>query len=197
MPKNVYKLASGEIVPGCTTICNQLDKPALMNWAWECGKKGIDWKEERDTAGGIGTEVHDMVMKFWTGEAVKLEGEIQTTCFQNFMKWWATHKKIDLILAEEPLVSEKYRFGGQPDFFIKTNNKRVLCDLKTSKGIWENYWYQLAGYDILLREHGYKPQEYEILRLGKDGSWEVQTRKELTKEKRIFRHLLGIYYDRR
>ena len=53
MPKNIYKLKSGEIVPGVTTIIGQLDKPGLLDWAWRLGKEGKDWREERDSAGSL------------------------------------------------------------------------------------------------------------------------------------------------
>jgi len=51
MPANKYTLKDGTPIPGVTTVCNQLDKPQLLDWAWKLGKKGKDWREQRDSAG--------------------------------------------------------------------------------------------------------------------------------------------------
>ncbi len=198
MPKNIYKLKDETIVPGVTTVCNQLDKPQLLDWAWRLGKEGKDWREQRDSAGDIGTLVHQMVLDFWLGKAVNRDDATVAKCFQSFLKWVNEEKIMPLpIVVEIQLVSEKLKFGGQPDALLKINGKYRLQDVKTGNGIYENYWYQLAGYDILLEENGYKVDEYQILRIGKDGSLEAPIRTELKREKRIFKHLLAIYYDRR
>lgn len=197
MPANIYKLSDGTRVPGCTTICGQLDKPALLDWAWNWGRKGKDWREERDSAGDRGTDVHEMIMKFWREEEVAMVGDIQTACFGLFLKWLKGHT-VEPVLLEIPLVSERFKFGGQPDLYAIIDHKQTLLDVKTSKAIYENNWYQLAGYDILLREErGERSKQYAILRLGQDGSFEYVVRKELKKEKRIFKDLLDIYYQRK
>lgn len=212
MPANIYRLENGTRVPGCTTICGQLDKPALLDWVHKIGfdaalelleedyplvyKDARTWQSVRDSAGDKGTDVHDMIMRFWKGEEVVMVGDIQTKCFGNFLEWLKTHETTPALI-EEAMVSEKFKFGGQPDLYADINDKLVLLDIKTSKAIYENNWYQLAGYDILLREHGYRPQEYAILRLGQDGSFEYVVRTELKREKRIFKDLLDIYYQRK
>ena len=195
MPKNIYRLQDGTVVPGCTTIVSQLDKPQLIQWAWKLGTEGKDWKEERDSAGDIGTQVHDMVLAFLSGDEPKTpDNDTVTQCFSKFLTWW--HKQVGFndgmeIITESPFVSEKYGFGGQPDIFLIT--KRRIIDVKTSNGIYENYWLQLAGYDILLRDNGYKPKEYQILWLPKDDRFDAPIRTDLKKEKEIFKHLVGIY----
>ena len=87
MPRNIYKTTDGTVVPGVTTICGQLDKPNLIQWAWKLGTENKPWQEERDAAGDWGTDVHDMIMKFWKGEEVVMSGKIQTRCFEQFLKW--------------------------------------------------------------------------------------------------------------
>lgn len=202
MPKNIYKLKDGTIVPGCTTICNQLDKPQLIDWAWKLGQQGIDWREQRDSAGDTGTLVHEMIMTYLRDNAVDVSTppDVVYDCFKKFDDWWLKNVGLrgEVELVEEPLVSEKLRFGGQPDLYIIIDDrKRRLIDIKTSNGIYENYWYQLAGYGILLKENGYRVDEYQILWLPKDNRFDCPIRTDLRKEKRIFKHLLGIYYDRR
>lgn len=196
MPANKYYTSDGVLRPGVTTLTGQLNKPALLRWVAKVTKEGKDYEEERDSAGDRGTDVHDMIMRFWKGEEVAMVGDIQTRCFERFLDW-LEGETILPILLEQPLISEKLGFGGQFDLFAEISRKHTLLDVKTSKAIYENNWYQLAGYDILLREHGYKPKQYAILRLGQDGSFEYVVRTELKKERRIFKHLLGIYYERR
>ena len=198
MPANRYELKDGTRVPGVTTIVNQLDKPQLLDWAWRLGKEGKDWREERDSAGDIGTLVHEAVLKALTGEdkCPTFGDEIILKCFDKFIDWWGDMGFPAIELAEKALISEGLQFGGQPDLVYEYDNKLRLCDIKTSNGIYDSYWYQLAGYDILLKENGYKVDEYQILWLPKDDRFDCPIRTDLRREKRIFKALLEIYKNR-
>lgn len=198
MPANQYYSKTRELLPGCTTVCNILDKPQLLDWAWKLGQEGKDWREQRDSAGDVGTLVHQIILDFWKGRAIKTNklDVASKKCLEAFLAW-VKPSQFSPVILEQPFVSEKLKFGGQPDALFKVDGKYRLQDIKTSKGIWENYWYQLAGYDILLRENGYKVDEYQILRIGKDGSLEAPIRMELNREKEIFKHLLAVYKLRR
>ena len=203
MPKNIYRNSKGEVLPGVTTIINQLDKPALIQWAWKLGKEGKDWKAERDSAGDIGTLVHELVMSYWTKEEVDLSGytleqcDMARTCAEKIHSW-TDLEDIEPILVEIPLVSEVYKFGGQPDLYAKVNGRNRLIDIKTSSGIYDSHWLQDAAYGILLRAaRGFKVDEYQILWLPKDNRFDCPIRTDLRKEQKIFRHLLGIYQLRR
>jgi hypothetical protein len=202
VPRNTYRLKDNTIVPGVTTIIGQLDKPQLVDWAWKLGKEGKDWREQRDSAGDIGTQVHEAVLASLRGEVdIKFTGDFAhqaLSCYEKFIDWWFDMAAPLIVTMESPFVSEKLSFGGQPDLLYLTNNSKfVLCDIKTSGGIYESHWLQLAGYAILLEENGYKVDEYQILWLPKDNRFDDPIRTDLRKEKRIFKHLLGIYYDRR
>ena len=195
MPKNIYKLKDGTLVPGVTTIINQLDKPALIQWAWKLGKEGKDWKTERDSAGDIGTLVHEIIMEFLSGGQFpdSMPSPIDK-CIDNFEGWY--EKEIGFcepkMIIEQPLVSEKYGFGGQPDIFIADGNR--LIDIKTGgKWVYPEWWIQLAGYSILLQEAGYKVKSYQILWLPKDGKFDCPIRTDLRKEKKKFKLLLEYY----
>ena len=197
MPANIYKTNSGQTVPGVTTIIGQLDKPALIQWAWNLGKEGKDWKEQRDSAGDIGTLVHEAVMRFLREQSCEdIDDDRVGKCYDKFVYWWADIPA-EPRLVEIPLVSERLQFGGQPDLIYRHKGKLILCDIKTSNGIYDSFWLQLAGYDILLRENGYKVDEYQILWLPKDDRFGCPIRTDLRKEKKIFKHLLEIYQLRR
>jgi len=201
MPANIYKLKDGTIVPGVTTIINQLDKPALVQWAWKLGKEGKDWKTERDSASDIGTKVHGLIMMWLQNADIDDANmtDIESKCLQKFVDYFFNELGYPLVeCSETAYVSERHKFGGQPDLlYLSNDSKYVLCDIKTSNGIYDSYWLQLAGYDILLRENGYKVDEYQILWLPKDGRFGCPLRKNLTKEKKIFKHLLEIHKLRR
>ena len=192
MPRNTYRLASGEIVPGVTTICNIMGKgEPLMDWVAKVTKEGKDWRQERDSAGDTGTIVHEVIMNFLTGEELPSYSDpVVDKCFDKFKKWWKS-QPVSSMLVEKPLVSERYGFGGQFDLYIEDEKK--IVDIKTSNGIYDSYWIQLAGYDILLKEHGYKVDEYQILWLPKDDRFDCPIRTDLRKEKQVFRHLLAIW----
>lgn len=204
MPANIYKLKDETRVPGVTTICNQLDKPQLLDWAWKLGKRGIDWREERDSAGDTGTLVHKLILKFLCGEFVDMSLPIYEPvvqgCYNKFLEWWGWEmvQYRPTLITETPLVSEQLKFGGQPDIYVMgLGKKNRLIDIKTSGGIYDSYWYQLAGYAILLKENGYKVDEYQILWLPKDDRFDCPIRTDLRREKKIFKHLLEVYKLRR
>ena len=163
------------------------------------------WKSRRDTAGAKGTDVHAIIMHYLIGGLVgKFEDPITERCFQKFVAWWEKQKFKDApcakypdLIMEKPFVSEKLRFGGTPDIIVG----RRLIDIKTGgktlydrNGKWiHNDWlYQLAGYDILLRENGIKCTEYQILWIPKIDDF-ADPMIDLGGEKQIFKYLLGIY----
>ena len=201
MPRNIYRLKNGEIVVGVTANCNQLDKPGLLDWAWRLGVQGKGWREERDSAGDIGTNVHDMILSFLKGEEVAVVGDVERRCFKKFLDWPVT---LEPILIEVPLVSEKLKFGGQPDYYGHVDAVLEIVDFKTgsfdhrNQCFYETVRYQLAGYKLLLEEHGYKVERCRGVYLPKDsGEVYEEVMDDLRKETRIFKNLLKIYYDRR
>jgi len=216
MPKNIYRNKAGEILPGTTTICNQLGKgEGLMNWSHKIAYESTielthelwvryggseklyipkyedikKWQAERDSAGDIGTLVHKMVMDFLSGEEVIIStDDIAAKCYHKFLDWWIEEARDfePTLIIEQPLVSEELGFGGQPDIYVE--NKGRIIDIKTSNGIYDSHWIQLAGYGLLR-----KAKEYQILWLPKHGGFACPIRTDLRKEKKIFRHLLEIH----
>lgn len=120
---------------------------------------------------------------------------IAEKCFQKYLDWEKEHD-IQPILLEAQLVSEKYKFGGTLDNYCLLDEIPTLIDYKTSKAIYEDYFYQLAGYKILLEEYGHPVEQCLILRIGRDEAegFEVCNRDNLEVEKQIFLHCLGIYH---
>jgi hypothetical protein len=168
----VYRVADGTRVPSVTTYLGILGKPALIDWAWQLGVQGLDYKKVRDQSGDTGTLVHYLVLCYLTKQEPSLEdytqGEISTSILpmSKFDDWKQQHE-LAPVLTETPLVSESYRYGGTPDFYGTVDGKLTLLDFKTSGAIYPENFYQLAAYKQLLEEAGHTVDEVAILRIGK------------------------------
>lgn len=160
-----YFNKDGVMVPGCTTITGLLDKSGpLIWWAWKLGKQNVKPNEYRDELAEAGTLAHYLVMCELTdtepeaeylAEFSQLNRDRADNALISFYNWLKLHK-IEPILSETPLVSEKWQFGGTLDIYAKIDGLLTLLDLKTSKAIYDNHYTQTAGYYKLLLENGYK-----------------------------------------
>lgn len=197
-----YKNKAGERVPGVTTILGELAKPALIHWSWKLGIQGLDYKTFRDDLADIGTLAHRMIMCHIKGDTLAQEDYTPTqiskaeNCFLKYLEWERQHK-VEGILVEEPMVSELYGYGGTPDFFGNIDGQLVVMDFKTGKGIYDEYWYQVAAYGQLVEEvsgvsniHGYR-----VLNIGRDETENFieEQRRGVAREFDIFLSALRIY----
>ncbi len=195
-----YKNKAGKGVPGVTTILNILNKPALVPWANKLGLNGIDVKKYVDDKADIGTLAHYLVLCHLTGEEPDTSEYSQKqidqaeNCILSFLDWEKSNP-IKPILLETPLVSEVYQFGGTIDIYADIRGDKVLIDLKTGKGIYDNMFYQLAAYYLLLKENGHSVDYSMILNIGRDEteSFDMKKRVDLSTEALIFSHALSIY----
>ena len=195
-----YKLRSGEIVPGVTTICGLRAKPFLVPWANKLGLRGIDSTKYVDEKADIGSLAHLMVQNHLqnkstdTSEYSQFVIDQANNCYMKFLNWEKKHT-LEPIFLEKELVSEGERFGGCIDYYGKVDGVLELLDFKTAKAIWNEVDYQLAGYEILLESEFLEVNNRRILRIGRteDEGFEEKERRDLTLQKVIFRALLTIY----
>jgi len=70
-----------------------------------------------------------------------------------------------------------------------------LLDFKTGKGIWPEYFYQLAAYRQLAKEQGHKIEHARILRIGREENegFEERLATRFDNEFKLFTHCLSIY----
>jgi hypothetical protein len=177
----VYKLADGTRVPGVTTICGVMDKPALVKWANNLGLQGIDSAKYVDALADSGTLAHYMAECSLIGAAPdpsyldefsKVDHDRAETSLIKFWDWQKAHE-IRVIGHEMMLVSETLRVGGTCDIYAEVDGVLALVDLKTCKALYggaDEKWTQVAGYGLILEEKGYKVQEEYILRIGREES---------------------------
>ena len=194
-------IAHGMIMSHLTGVLNAvLAKPALLDWAYNCGLQDIDYRTVRDQAGGIGTIAHGMIMSHLTGREFDKsdysEKDISAAENSLIKYWdWEKGKSVKPVLAETPLVSELYQYGGTIDYLAEINGEITLIDFKTGKGIYPEMFYQVAAYSQLLLENGHLVKDARILRIGRDEQegFEERAIGNLGKYLELYLHALAIY----
>lgn len=193
----IYKDAANHRVPSVTTILGVLAKPALIKWAHGLGLKGIDMAGYVDELAGIGTLAHRMILDHLRGDETDtasyspVQVDLAENCFLKYLEWERQHA-VEPLMVETPLVADELGFGGTADFYGMIDDQLCLMDFKTGKGIYDDYWYQLGGYSLLLVE---RPSCYRILNIGRDESerFVEEQREDIDAEREVFLHALAIY----
>jgi len=203
MPTQPYLLKDGSRVPGVTTILGRFKEAGgLIHWAWQLGKDGKDYREERDKAADAGTLAHAAVDAWIHKQEFAFSGQPEIVAkaqksFGAFLEW-ADQTQLKATHTEMPLVSEKHKFGGTFDALL-VKGKRAMGDWKTSNGVYLEYLAQIAAYGILWDEHF--PDEpidggFHLLRFDKEyGDFHAHWWGELEAGKRYFLHLRAAYED--
>jgi len=195
-----YRLLDGTIVPGVTTILSILAKPALYRWNNEMGLKGIETAKYVDEKAEIGTLAHQMIADYLRGvptdtdEYSKFQIDQAENSLLSFFEWEKSHH-IEPVFIEEPMISERHKFGGTLDCVGTIDSELWLIDFKTSGGIYPEMLVQVAAYVHLAYEHELDIQKVRILRIGRtaDEGFEDRPVNNLGKRWEIFQHCLAIY----
>lgn len=198
-------LLEGNPVPGVTTVLGMLNKPALLYWAWDLGQKGIDYRKAKDAAADVGTITHWLIechLKGFepdTSEFAPADLSKAENAVIKFMTWWDM-QGFAVIESETQIVSHD-GYGGTLDIIARDREGKIcLVDLKTSKGIYDEYWTQVAAYGKLWNENQLDSiDRYIICRIGKeaeDADFEIQERTNLDQHVEFFSHLLKAYQTR-
>jgi hypothetical protein len=180
-----YLNAKGEELPGVTTVLDILGKPALIYWAWNQGKKGLDYRKVSSKAADVGTVAHALSEAYLKGmelDTSNLPADVLDTAetsYIQFVQWW-DQQGLDVMFTERALISEKWQCGGTMDIMARrrSNGNIVVIDLKTSKAIYREMRIQLSAYAAMSEEMGGpKVDERIIARIGKEskGDFEAQT----------------------
>ena len=175
--KHLYIVTKPDIgkVPGCTSITDLLNKPALIPWylnkAQGEAKKllvpgeiiteelvkqvleGIKSKgnKEKEKAGDIGTAVHEWISahiksKIGFNEPLPMPSHAAVhNGVSAFLQWEAAEKPV-WEDSESIVYLSDAEVAGTRDAIARFGNKRRIVDFKSSTGIWDEYWIQLGGY---------------------------------------------------
>ena len=152
MPTQIYKNAAGKRLPSVTTILSRFkESGALIHWAWNLGKEGIDYRAVRDAAADAGTLAHAMVEARIRRKPFPLEAEYPpemwtkaSNAFGAFAEW-SEQTRLEPAETEVPNTCECHQVGGTLDT-IFVQGKLSLGDWKTSGGVYPEYLIQLAAY---------------------------------------------------
>ncbi len=195
-----YYNKAGTLLPGVTTILGVLNKPALVPWANNLGLAGINVREYVDALALIGTIGHEMICAHNRGVPFQSNGhpaeliDKAENCFLSYLAWEKQHK-VEPILCESQLTSERYGFGGTVDMYAKVDGVDTIVDYKTGKSIYPEHIYQVAAYRQLLEENGHFVADVRILQIGRDETegFSEKVVASTTREWMLFQHCLAIY----
>jgi hypothetical protein len=202
-PHITYRNKNGEKVVGVTTALGLLNKPALVPWAYNRGKAGLELYESRDKAANIGTIVHFRILAYYKGYEVDNSNiapdvwEATEKSMQSFYEW-AKNRDVKPEIIEQPFVSEKLNYGGTPDLYGLVDNELTLTDFKTGSNLYDEHFIQLAAYLNLLNEHEHFPKKVIILNIPKSEGDAFQVKsisaENLKNEFQLFLRCVDIYY---
>jgi len=110
----------------------------------------------RDTAGDVGTTVHRYARALLSSDERfrEVDGAITPQALkalQAFEQWRDQHTIIPNAL-ERRIFSAEMLYAGTMDFFGRIDGDLCALDFKTSNGVYDEAWYQLAGYERALIE---------------------------------------------
>ena len=177
MAHTIYKNKQKKRLKSVTTIINGnlgWKTGALIGWNLKLVDQGLNPRAELKKAGRIGTLAHIMIEEFIKGGSVCLDeynpSEISQAknSYYAFYQWFVDNN-VTFLDTEMKLVSEEYQFGGTFDAICEVNGKLVICDWKTSSGVYDEFLIQLGAYRQLIQENlGYDIRGAILLRLDKD-----------------------------
>ena len=182
----------GVTLPSVTTILGIVNKPALVPWANAQGREAVEdelaprggdtltrpmldraleqakarpWRTKKEAA-DFGSETHKIIEGLLAGTAPKIPAR-QSQAVRNFQAWQSLHN-ISLELTEVSVYSVEHGYAGTFDAMGWIDGLPVVCDWKTSKGLYMETALQLAAYANAYEELGGAPAHRAFgLRLGK------------------------------
>lgn len=152
------------------------------------------WRGSRDKAGGFGTNVHNAIELWIKKEPIPELDVMEQKAFNNFTTW-AVENKIEFLESERHVASKEMWIGGILDLVFKKDDKIYIGDIKTSSGIYPEYFFQMGAYNLCLEEMGLYPEidGYTIINLKKNGQIEVETNYGKDQNKEAFKSALKLY----
>lgn len=198
-----YYADNGDYYPSVSTILEAYPKPyALLQWMKEVGAKSDEIKA---AAGERGSTVHNLTELYDDDHVIDLIGDNGQPQY-SLEEWKMFERYCDFTerfrprysAVEQTLISPSLGYAGTLDRIGVIDGLTYLIDIKTSNGIYNTYWLQLAAYRELLREAGMQVDAVGILWLNaktrtngkKDDmqgvGWQFLTRENTDKDLELF-----------
>jgi len=140
--KNGYEI-NGVWYPRVTSICSIIAKPGLEKWLANQGSFTAMQKKRRKIA-NFGILVHDTVEKILIGENPTIHPIILPS-INAFSEWLNSHK-VKILDIEQRILSKEHSYSGTLDVLSEIDGELGILDLKTSSGIWNDFFIQTAAY---------------------------------------------------
>jgi hypothetical protein len=156
------------------------------------------WCKTRDTAGGFGTNVHDAIEKYikhsLPDNEIDALSKEEAKAVMNFIEW-SMENNITFKESEKHVHSKEMWVGGILDLVFVKDGKTYIGDIKTSKGIYPEYFYQMGAYDLCLQEMGLHKDidGYAIINLKKTGEIQVEFNYGRERNQEAFKHCLALH----
>ncbi len=124
----------------------------------------------RDTAGFRGTAVHRFIAQDPRPDIEEFAPE-ERPYIRSFLLWEEDAQPT--YLAFEQMVAHPlYNFAGTYDARVKLGDRECIVDWKTSKRVYTEMHYQLAGYELAASACGENKTDAQyVIRLDKDGGF--------------------------
>jgi len=157
-------------------------------------KASLAWREKRDSAGDIGILIHTHIENY-IRKRIEYQkkkekyipdmpfNSVIQKAFTKFLLWERLNVQ-SWVATEMVVYSRRHNVAGTLDgLYISNEGALALCDVKTSKGIYKSFYYQVAAYAYMYNEEGQsnnnstplKITDMTIVRVGKeDGDIEVK-----------------------
>jgi hypothetical protein len=161
-------------------------------------------KKKKESAGDWGTIVHAGCEHWCITKIIPTHVEVMGTVHEvkedhlvainHFVKW-ATENNVEFISNEKHVYSREGWYGGIVDLVMKIDGKVWIGDIKTSSGIYEEAFFQIAGYHQALKEMGFSEQVhgYKVLNCKKDGTFQTQESYDIEGNTEAFNAALTLY----
>ena len=195
-----YFDTDGAFYPSVTTCLEAYPKPPqFYQWLKEQGENA---DKVRDAAGRRGSIVHELSEHYDNGLEVNLIAENgypkyslqEWGMFEKYVEFANSHTIVNHLI-EQNIVSGVLGYAGTIDRVCSIDGKEYILDIKTSNGVYNSYWLQLAAYRELLRTINKEVDGVAILWLNaktrtvKDGQgvgWQLITKEDTAHDLRLF-----------
>lgn len=190
----------GKKYPSVTTVLK-----VLRNNEWASafvlknGRRELD--RLRDDAAALGTRIHAVAERVARDRDHRPTGEMRP--YADAVREFLNRHVRCVIATELSLASATERVGGTMDLVCELMDGSVaVVDFKSKRsgGVTDVHRCQLAGYALLLREHGYGVQKRIVVRLHtseeRRGKWYAKSATDHAGDVRAFRAAVELYWWR-
>lgn len=187
---------ANEVVKFIKENCDTFDEKYLVTES-ELEQARLAHKSKSETSASFGTNVHQAIEMWIKNDKSINEKQLSDTekvAFDKFV-YWAEKNKVEFLESELRIYSRTHWFAGTCDLVMRINGKIWIGDIKTTSGIYPEFFWQTSAYQLAMQELGlYTDVEgHVIINVKKDGRMEVERSYGYERNKTAFLAALTIY----